>query len=67
VLALSRNVTLKGILNGPKDRFEEMLGLYAQKQIHPVIDRVFEFEKAKDALQYLYAGSHFGKVVVRVP
>ncbi|KAI0107922.1 alcohol dehydrogenase [Hypoxylon sp. NC0597] len=67
VLALRRNVTLKGILNGPKDRFEEMLAFYDSKQIHPVIDRVFEFEEANDALKYLFSGSHFGKVVVKVP
>ena len=28
VLALRRNVTLKGILNGPKDRFKEMVRCY---------------------------------------
>ncbi|KAK5942910.1 hypothetical protein PMZ80_005476 [Knufia obscura] len=68
VMALKRNVTLKGILNGPKDRFEEMLEIaYAEeKGIKPVVDRVFEFEEAKEALQYLESGSHFGKVVVRV-
>ena len=66
VLALRRNVTLKGILNGPKDRFEEMLKFYEQKQIRPVVDRVFPFEEAKEALKYLYSGGHFGKVVVRV-
>lgn len=66
VLALKRNVTLKGILNGPKDRFEEMLGVYAEKGIRPVVDRVFPFEEAKEALQYLYGGGHFGKVVVQV-
>jgi NADPH:quinone reductase-like Zn-dependent oxidoreductase len=66
VLALKRNVTLKGILNGPKDRFEEMLSVYKDKQIHPVIDKIFKFEEAKEALQYLYAGGHFGKVVVKI-
>ncbi|XXH00503.1 hypothetical protein Hte_006849 [Hypoxylon texense] len=66
VLALRRNVTLKGMLNGPKERFEEMLGLYDSQQIHPVVDRTFEFEQAKEALGYLAGGSHFGKVVVKV-
>jgi NADPH:quinone reductase-like Zn-dependent oxidoreductase len=66
VLALRRNVTLKGMLNGPKDRFEEMVEFYGKHQIHPVIDRTFKFEEAKDALKYLYSGSHFGKVVVKV-
>ncbi|KAI0020820.1 hypothetical protein F4780DRAFT_770581 [Xylariomycetidae sp. FL0641] len=67
VKAIKRNVTLKGLINGPKDRFEEMLGLYEKKQIRPVIDRVFEFEQADEALRYLFSGSHFGKVVVKVP
>lgn len=66
VLALKRNVTLKGILNGPKDRFEEMLAMFESEEIHPVIDKVYAFEQAVDALQYLYSGSHFGKVVVQV-
>lgn len=66
VLALRRNVTLKGLLNGPKDRFEEMSRFYEQHQIHPIIDKVFDFEEAKEALQYLYSGGHFGKVIVKV-
>jgi NADPH:quinone reductase-like Zn-dependent oxidoreductase len=66
LLALKRNVTLKGILNGPKDRFDEMLGVYAKAQIHPVVDRTFEFAEAKEAFQYLFGGKHFGKVVIKV-
>ncbi|CAJ2500748.1 Uu.00g036010.m01.CDS01 [Anthostomella pinea] len=67
VLALKRNVTVKGMINGPKDRFEEMLGLYEEKEIHPVIDRVFDFEEGGEALKYLFSGEHFGKVIVKVP
>ncbi|KAI1155505.1 hypothetical protein F4825DRAFT_459667 [Nemania diffusa] len=66
VLALSRNVTFKGIINGPKDRFEEALRLYESERIQPVIDRTFGFEEADEALKYLFSGKHFGKVVVRV-
>ncbi|KAM0327118.1 hypothetical protein ACHAQA_006248 [Verticillium albo-atrum] len=66
LLALARNVTLKGILNGPRDRFEEMVRFYEEHQIRPVVDRVFGFEEGKEALEYLFSGSHFGKVVVKV-
>jgi NADPH:quinone reductase-like Zn-dependent oxidoreductase len=66
VLALKRNVTLKGMLNGPKDRFEEMLGFWEEHKIKPVIDRTFGFEEGREALEYLWSGSHFGKVVVKV-
>lgn len=66
VLALKRNATLKGLLNGPKDRFEEMLKFYEQKKIKPVVDKVFGFGEPKEALKYLFAGEHFGKVVIKV-
>ncbi|KIW62363.1 hypothetical protein PV04_10543 [Phialophora macrospora] len=66
VLALRRTVTLKGIMNGPRDRFEEMLRFYEKKKIRPVVDKVFSFDEAREALQYLYGGGHFGKVVIRV-
>jgi NADPH:quinone reductase-like Zn-dependent oxidoreductase len=66
VLALRRNLTLCGILNGPRDRFEEMLRFYEEKKIRPVVDKLFAFEEAQDALGYLIAGKHFGKVVIRV-
>jgi NADPH:quinone reductase-like Zn-dependent oxidoreductase len=66
LLCLKRNVTLKGIINGPRDEFERMLEFYAEKQIHPIVDRVWKFEEADKALQYLFSGGHFGKVVVKV-
>ena len=66
VLALRRNVTLKGLLNGPKDRFEEMVGFYEKHEIRPVVDRVFGFEEAKEALRYLYSGGHLGKIVMKI-
>ncbi|KAF2643628.1 NAD(P)-binding protein [Massarina eburnea CBS 473.64] len=66
LLCLKRNVTMKGIINGPRDKLEEMLKFYEEKQIKPVVDKVFKFEEGKEALQYLFSGGHFGKVVVRV-
>ncbi len=66
VLALKRNVTLKGLLNGPRERLEEMLAFYDEKKIKPVVDKVFVFEEAPEALKYLFKGGHFGKVVIKV-
>lgn len=66
VLALRRNMTLRGIMNGPRDRFEEMLQFYERHEIKPVVHRVFPFSESPAALQYLYSGQHFGKVVIQV-
>lgn len=66
LLALRRTVTLKGIINGPKDRFEEMIRFYEKNQIHPVVHQAFTFAEAKEAFKFLESGSHFGKVVIKV-
>jgi len=66
VLAIKKNLTLKGLLNGPRDRFEELLRFCELHQIRPVVDKVFAFDEAKEALHYLWKGSHFGKVVIKV-
>jgi NADPH:quinone reductase-like Zn-dependent oxidoreductase len=65
VRALARNVTIKGLLNGPRDRLEELLEFAAKHSVKPVIDRVFSFDEAKTALEYLWSGSHFGKVIIQ--
>ena len=38
----------------------------AQHKIKPVIDRVFRWTEAVEAFDYLLAGSHFGKVVIKI-
>lgn len=40
--------------------------LLETQRIHPVIDKVFPFEQAKEALQYLAQGRSRGKVVVQM-
>jgi NADPH:quinone reductase-like Zn-dependent oxidoreductase len=63
---IQRNATLKGINVGPRDRAEEMMKFYETAQIRPVVNRVFELEDAREALEYVRSGSHVGKVVIRV-
>ncbi|KAG6161899.1 hypothetical protein E4U22_007708 [Claviceps purpurea] len=65
-LVLRRCVTMRGVIGGGKDRFEEMLGFYGEKQIRPVVDKVFGFDGAVDAMRYLGEGKRFGNVVVKV-
>lgn len=44
----------------------EIGGLLESEHIRPVIDRVFPFEQAKEALEYLAQGRAKGKVVVKI-
>ena len=46
--------------------FETMNAAIAANKIKPVIDRVFGFDEVHVAYQYMAAGAHFGKIVIRV-
>ena len=59
-------VRIQGIFVGSKQMFEDMNRAISVDQIKPVIDRVFEFDQAREALKYMQSGAHFGKVVVRI-
>lgn len=64
---LARNVRLNGIYVGSRADFVAMNACIEAHQIHPVIDRVFRFEEAPAAWDYLARGEHFGKVVIAGP
>jgi len=46
--------------------FEDMNRAITKHRLVPIIDRTFPFEQAREVLQYLEAGAHFGKVVITV-
>ncbi len=64
-LVVTRQVRLQGITVGSRDGFEAMLRAIGQHRLEPVVDRVFAFERLKDAMAHLKAGAHFGKVCIR--
>jgi NADPH:quinone reductase-like Zn-dependent oxidoreductase len=59
-------IRLQGIYTGSRSLFEEMNKAITVNKVRPVIDRVFEFDEAREALKYMESGAHFGKIVVRV-
>jgi NADPH:quinone reductase-like Zn-dependent oxidoreductase len=63
---LTKGLRLQGSTVGPREVFEDMNRAITQHGLRPVIDRVFPFEEAREALRYLESGAHFGKVVIRV-
>jgi NADPH:quinone reductase-like Zn-dependent oxidoreductase len=48
------------------DQLAQIGKLLETRRIRPVIDRVFPFEQAKEALDYLAQGRAKGKVVVQM-
>jgi NADPH:quinone reductase-like Zn-dependent oxidoreductase len=63
---VGRNIRATRVYVGSRTMFEDMNRALALREVHPVIDRVFEFEEATAAYQYMESQQHFGKVVIRV-
>lgn len=63
---LWKSLRAQGVYVGSRAMFERLNAFLQAHDIHPVIDRVFEFEDAPSAYEHLKSGSHFGKVVIRV-
>ncbi len=64
---LMKSVRLQGIYVGSRQMFEDMNRYFTQySHIKPVIDKTYEFGEVKDALKYMEAGAHFGKIVVKI-
>lgn len=63
---LHRNIKIQGTFVGSVNMFKAMNKAIALHRLKPVIDRVFTFAEAIEALAYLESGRHFGKVVIRV-
>lgn len=59
-------IRLQGIFVGSRRMFEDMNRAVSANKLRPVIDRVFEFGEAGEALRYMESGSHFGKIVVKI-
>lgn len=65
-LLLHRQVRLYGIYVGSRAMFEKMNLAIAKQKLKPVIDEVFSFSDAPEALRRMESGAHFGKLVTSV-
>jgi NADPH:quinone reductase-like Zn-dependent oxidoreductase len=53
VRAIQTQGILRGILVGGRDVFEDLVRGLERGRWHPVVDRVFDFEEAREAFDYL--------------
>ncbi len=63
---LMRGVRVQGVLVGSRAHFEAMNRALEAHQVHPVVDRVFPFDAARQAFEHLAAGRHVGKICLRI-
>ena len=67
VSIMRKSLRLHGIYVGSRRVFQDMNRAFTLHKLEPVIDRVFPFDRARDAFHYMEAARHFGKIVVSVP
>lgn len=65
-LVVMRNIRLQGVTVGSRDGFEAMSRAMANREIRPVLDRVYGFGQVREAFLRLKGGRHFGKVGIRL-
>ncbi len=64
---LMKSVKMHGIFVGSRQMFERMNQMICQHtHFKPVIDKVFEFEAAREAFKYMESAAHFGKIVIKI-
>ncbi|KAI9761067.1 MAG: hypothetical protein M1835_008227 [Candelina submexicana] len=64
---LTNICTVKDGFVGSRQEFEAMNRAIEAKNIKPVVDKkVFSFEEAKEAYQYMWDQKHFGKLTIKI-
>ena len=61
---ISTNARLQGVSVGSREMFEAMTRAIERHRIEPVVDKVFPWQKAREALETMERGKHFGKIVL---
>lgn len=65
-LLIIRDLTIKGIVVGSRRMMVDMVKALEKHDLRPIIDRVYEFDRANEALEYFAKGGKIGKVMIRV-
>ena len=61
-----QDIRVQNVFIGSRESFEDMNRAIATHQIKPVVDKVFPWKDAREALRCVESGSHFGKVCITV-
>lgn len=63
---MTSGASVTGIYVGSRADFEAMNAFITRHEIRPVVDRVFPFEQAAQAYEFMDNGSYMGKIVIAV-
>jgi len=66
LMILAKSIKLQGIYCGNKLMLENLNRALAANNVKPVIDKVYEFEDARQAFHDMEKAKHFGKLVIKI-
>jgi NADPH:quinone reductase-like Zn-dependent oxidoreductase len=58
--------SMHGIFVGNRAMFEQMNRAIEANDIHPVVDKVFQFNQLVESFEYMQSQAHFGKVAIHI-
>jgi NADPH:quinone reductase-like Zn-dependent oxidoreductase len=66
ITVLLRNARFQALSCAPRESWDRMFRAFERAELRPVVDRIFPFGEAVEALRFLQSGEHVGKVCVDV-
>ena len=63
---IMKGLRIQGVIVGSRRMLEDLVAAVEANGIRPVVDRIFAFEQAPEAVRYMASGQKIGKVVIRV-
>ncbi|WP_304179668.1 NAD(P)-dependent alcohol dehydrogenase [Phenylobacterium aquaticum] len=65
-LAMSKNITIKGVTVGSRQEQEEMIAAIEANGVKPVIDSTFPLDQIAQAFAHQISQKHFGKICLSI-
>ena len=63
---MPKAATLRGIFVGAREHFEGLLKAVEVNKLRPIVDKVFDFDRAPRAYEHMKSAQHFGKIVITI-
>ncbi len=64
--AIMRRIRIAGIMTDCRRALRDLVAFVEERDIRPVVDRVFPLAELPEALAFMRRGAHFGKIVLKV-
>jgi len=65
-MILAKSIRLQGVYCGSKFMLENLNRALTANNVKPIVDKIYEFEDARQAYHDMEKANHFGKLVIKI-